>query len=60
MGYYCRPESRSVAATMLSRIGCLLIQVWTDEQASRENNASRLREIARLAQAAANDLEPRD
>lgn len=58
MGYYCRPESRSVAATKLNRIGCLLIQCWTGEGNSREEDASLLREVARLAIAAAHDLDP--
>lgn len=60
MGEYCRPTSRSRAAGKCNQIACLLLQVMTGEGSSREEDASLLVEIARLAMAAAHDLDPQE
>jgi hypothetical protein len=55
-----RPESRSVVQPKIDRISRLLVEVYSDLGASREDDAARLREISRLAMSAAHDLDPRD
>lgn len=60
MGTVCRPGSRSKVAVKVNQIGCLLTRVWSDGGNSREEDASLLREISRLAAAAAHDLDPRE
>jgi len=55
-----RPESRSRVSEKLHRIMNLLIELNGDEGASMEEDASRLREVARLAASAAHDLDPRE
>lgn len=59
MSAVCRPESRSKVAVKLNQIGCLLIRCWSGEGNSREEDASILRECARLCMSAAEDLDPR-